>query len=181
MYDRAGGKERVMELRDATEADVPGILAIFNEVIANSTAVYIDDPVTEEERRHWLLGRQGQGFPVLVAEDGSGILGFSSFGTYNPRFGYRYTVEHSVFVRADKRGARVGRALITALFPRAAALGVHVMIGGVDAENSASLRLHESLGFIRAAHFHEVGRKFGRWLDVIYLQRWIDAPGAGRP
>ena len=106
-----------------------------------------------------------------MACDSSGVLGFSTFGDFRAWPGYRYTVEHTVHVRADRRGQGVGRRLVEALFPRAAALGKHMMIAGVDAANDASIRFHERLGFVRAAHLREVGYKFGRWLDLVLLQR----------
>ena len=94
--------------------------------------------------------------------------------------GYRYTVEHSVHVQAAARGAGVGRRLLEALFPRALALRKHVMIGGIDADNRASIRFHERLGFVPVAHFREVGHKFGRWLDLVFVQRLLDAAGSAR-
>jgi phosphinothricin acetyltransferase len=163
-----------MIVRDALEQDVPAILAIFNEVIATSTAVYMDQPTTLEERLGWWRGRVDAGYPVLVSEDGSGIAGFASFGDFRPRPGYRFTVEHSVYVRADRRGRGVGVALMLPLLERAVSLQKHVMVGAVDAENEGSLRFHERLGFERVAHFRQVGFKFGRWLDLVFLQRTLD-------
>jgi L-amino acid N-acyltransferase len=169
-------------LRAATAADLPGILAIYNDVIATSTAVYTSEPSTLAERQTWVSARHAQNFPVLVATDGGAILGFASFGEWRGAWpGYRYTVEHSVHVRHDVRGRGLGRGLVEALFPAALALGKHVMIGGIDAANDASIRFHERLGFERVACFREVGHKFGRWLDLIFMQRFLDAPGSGRP
>jgi len=161
----------VPEISDATEADLEGLRGIYNEVIATSTAIYSSEPVALEERRAWWRARIAQGYPVLVARDASGVLGFSSFGDFRSWPGYRFTVEHTVHVRADARARGVGTALVRALFPRAAELGKHMMIGGVDAENAASIRFHERLGFSRAGHLREVGYKFGRWLDLVFLQR----------
>jgi phosphinothricin acetyltransferase len=162
-----------MDIRDATENDLPGLLAIYNDVIATSTAVYSYVPVTLEDRTQWWRARVAQGYPVLVATDGSGVLGFSTFGDFRTWPGYRFTVEHSVHVRADCRGQGIGKELVKALFPRAGALGKHVMIAGVDAANDASIRFHERLGFEKAGHLREVGHKFDRWLDLVFLQRWI--------
>ena len=158
-------------IRDATTADLPGILGIYNEVIATSTAVYADDPATLDDRRTWMEMRQAQGFPVLVAEHHGAVAGFASFGDFRAWPGYRFTVEHSVHVHRDRRGEGLGSALVAALIPRAEALGKHVMIAGVDAENTGSIRFHQRLGFAQVAHFREVGFKFGRWLDLVFLQR----------
>jgi L-amino acid N-acyltransferase len=161
-------------IRDAIETDLPGILAIYNQVIATSTAVYAEAPVTLDERVQWLAAKRQRGFPVLVIEDAAGIAGFASFGDFRAWPCYRHSAEHSVHIRADQRGQGLGTALITALLARAAALGKHVMIAGIDAENAASIALHEKLGFGRVAHFREVGRKFDRWLDLVFLQRLLD-------
>jgi len=168
-------------IRTARDEDLHQILEIYNDVIATSTAVYSLEPTTLEERAAWLAGRQRAGFPVLVAESQGEVIGFASFGEFRGAWpGYRYSVEHSVHVHAGHRGKGVGRLLVQALFPLAAKMGKHVIIGGIDADNSVSLRLHEKLGFERVAHFREVGHKFGRWLDLVFVQRYIDAPGAAR-
>ncbi|HUA90192.1 MAG TPA: GNAT family N-acetyltransferase [Steroidobacteraceae bacterium] len=162
-------------IRDALEEDLPGLAQIYNEVIATSTAIYSSTPVTLEDRREWWRTRTAAGYPVLVARDAQGVAGFATFGDFRAWPGYRFTVEHSVHVRADGRGRGVGTLLMQALLPRAAALGKHVMIAGVDAANAASIRFHERLGFERCAHLREVGYKFDRWLDLVFLQRMIQA------
>ena len=170
-----------MLIRDANPHDLPQILDIYNDVIATSTAVYADRPSTLEERAEWLEARRRRGYPVLVATEGESVLGFSSFGDWRGAWsGYRHTVEHSVHVRADTRGVGVGRQLVEALFPFASAMNMHVMIGAIDAANEGSLRFHERLGFQRAAHFKEVGHKFGCWLDLVFMQRFLDLPGGPR-
>ena len=163
-----------MRIRDASADDMPGILAIYNEVIATSTAVYREAPATLDERQQWFDGRRTQGYPILVAAGDSGIVGFATYGDFRPWPGYRFSVEHTVHVRADERGRGVGTALMRVLVQRAVDQGKHVMIGGVDADNEASLRFHERLGFERAAHLRQVGFKFGRWLDLVFLQRILD-------
>lgn len=172
-----------MGIRHATPDDLPDILAIYNDVIATSTAVYALDPVPLAERRSWFEARGAAGYPVLVAtdEETGGVLGFASFGEWRGAWpGFRYTVEHSVHVRADGRGRGTGRSLVEALFPLARALGKHVMVGAIDAANEGSLRFHASLGFVEAGRFREVGHKFGRWLDLAFMQRFLDEPGAPR-
>jgi L-amino acid N-acyltransferase len=164
-------EEFPVDIRDANDADLPGLLSIYNDVIATSTAVYSSVAVTLEDRREWWKARVASGYPVLIAADGSGVLGFATFGDFRTWPGYRFTVEHSVHVRSDIRGRGIGHRLVEALFPRAVALGKHVMIAGVDAANTASIRFHERLGFERVAHLREVGFKFDRWLDLVFLQR----------
>jgi phosphinothricin acetyltransferase len=162
-----------MQLRDATVADLPGILAIYNEVIANTTAVHVFDPVDLADREAWFASRRAAGFPVVVMVEAGEVLGFASFGDWRARPGYVTTVEHSVHVRADRRGQGIGRALVVELVERARALGKHVMIGGIDADNAPSLALHEALGFERAARHPQVARKFDRWLDLVFVQRLL--------
>jgi phosphinothricin acetyltransferase len=171
-----------LSIRAARAADIAPMREIFNEVIATSTAVYYFEPTSLAERTAWFDARNAAGFPILVAERDDAVLGFASFAEFRGAWpGYRYSVEHSVHVRADSRGQGIGRQLVAALFPLAVAMGKHVMIGGIDAANTASLRMHASLGFGQVAHFREVGHKFGRWLDLVFMQRFLDAPGASRP
>lgn len=169
-----------MEIRSAQPPDLPGITAIYNDVLATSTAIYADTPSTLEARREWVQSRQKSGYPVLVAAEGGDVQGFASFGDFRSWPGYRYSVEHTVHVRADRRRHGIGSALVVALFEPARARGVHAMIGGIDAENAASIRMHERLGFEKVAHLPEVGRKFGRWLDLVLVQRLLDPRGAAR-
>ena len=157
----------------AARTHLPEILAIYNEVIRNTTAVYSETEVTLDEREAWLDAKARQGFPVLVAADASGVLGFGSFGDFRAWPCYRHSVEHSVHVRADCRRRGIGRALVLALLDAAARSAKHVMIAGIDAENVTSIALHESLGFKVVGHFHEVGFKFGGWLDLKFMQRLI--------
>lgn len=164
-----------MRIRDATHSDLPQMLAIFNDVIATSTAVYALAPVSLEDRTQWMQARQAQGFPILAAVDGDDLLGFASYGEWRGAWGgYKFTVEHSVHVKAGLRGTGIGRQLMEHLILAAHMAGLHVMIGAIDADNAASIRFHERLGFTAVAHFHEVGFKFNRWLDVVFMQRVIE-------
>lgn len=164
---------RPFAISAAARPQLPEILAIYNEVIRNTTAVYSDREVTLEDRERWFEAKASHGFPILTAVDDSGVLGFGTFGEFRVWPCYRHSVEHSVHVRADSRRRGVGRALVLALLDGAAAMQKHVMIGGIDAENVTSIALHESLGFKVVGHFHEVGFKFGRWLDLKFMQRLI--------
>jgi len=158
-------------VRDAEEADLPAILLIYNAVIATTTAVFSETPVTLENRRAWRSARLEGGYPVLVAADAGEEVGFGALGPFRVGDGYRATAETSVHVREDRRGAGVGRAILTELIARAQASGRRDLIAGVDAANAASVRLHEALGFERAALLPGVAEKWGRPLDLLFLRK----------
>jgi L-amino acid N-acyltransferase YncA len=168
-----GAGARAVVIREAADGDLPGLLAIYNDVIETSTAVFSDAPVTLEERAIWLGARRAAGYPVIVASDSSGVVGFGSFGDFRTWPGYRFTVEHSVHVRADRRGEGIGSMMVVELIERAGALGKHAMIAGIEADNEASVRLHERLGFTKVARLSEVAWKFDRWLDLLFLERLL--------
>jgi L-amino acid N-acyltransferase len=159
-----------LSIDNADRRDLPEILAIYNEVIRNSTAVYTEEELSPTRGEAWFDGKMGQGFPLIVARDSSGVTGFGTFGEFRAWPCYRHSVEHSVHVRPDRRGQGVGRALVAELLARAMASNKHVMIAGIDADNAVSIGLHRSLGFTSVGHFHEVGFKFGRWLDLEFMQ-----------
>lgn len=162
-----------VELRDAEGDDLPQILAIFNEVVANSTAIYFHAPVDLANREAWFEARTAAGYPVTVATLGAKVIGFGSFGDWRAAPGYAFTVEHTVHVRADSRRQGVGRAIVQDLIKRARAMDKHVILGGIDAANTASLAMHASLGFEPVAQFRQVGRKFDRWLDLTFVQKQL--------
>ena len=178
-------KKKNIEIRDACEEDLLFLLDIYNEVIAHTTAVYSTELVTLENRAAWFAQRKTAGFPVLVAQEvgegGCVVVGYASLGEWRGAWsGYRYTVEHSVHVRADRRGEGIGQSLLAALMIKGRALGMHVLLGAIDAANEGSLRFHARLGFVEVARFPQVGRKFERWLDLVFMQAYLDAPGASR-
>lgn len=163
-----------MTVEDASDADLDAILAIHNDGVARGTAIYTEAPSTLAERREWLDGRRAGGYPVLVARDQRGrCVAYASYGRFRDRSGYDSTVEHTVMVDAEHRGQGLGTALVEALIERAAEQGVHVMVGGIDAANEGSIRMHERLGFHETARMPEVAHKFGRWLDLVLMQRTI--------
>jgi L-amino acid N-acyltransferase YncA len=157
-------------LADASRQDLAEILTIYNEVIRNSTAVYSEVEFTQARGEAWFDSKAEQGFPLLVARGATGVVGFGTFGDFRAWPCYRYSVEHSVHVRADCRSRGIGRALLLELIERAQAMHKHVMIAGIDADNNVSIGLHQSLGFKVVGHLHEVGFKFGRWLDLVFLE-----------
>ncbi len=164
-----------MHIRDAEDRDLDEITAIYNDAVEQTTAIWNESRIDIENRRAWLADRSKAGYPVLVAVSDDGeVLGYASFGDWRAWDGYRHTVEHLVYVRADQRGAGIGKALMIALIERATAIGKHVMIAGIEAGNIGSIRLHEKLGFEQAGLLRQVGTKFGRWLDLAFLQLTLD-------
>lgn len=158
-------------IRDATAADLPAILGIHNDVVLNTTSIYDQHLSTLEQRRAWFEDRRKAGFPVLSLEAGGEMVGYSSFGEWRTRWGYRYSVEHSVHVRADCRGRGYGSALIEALFPYAIKRRVRAMVAHIDSAAEASLHVHRKLGFAHVGTFREVGRMHGRWLDLVAMEK----------
>ncbi|MBN9017032.1 MAG: N-acetyltransferase [Rhizobiales bacterium] len=160
-----------MEIRAAAEADLPAILAIYNDAVVNTTAIWNDDVVDLDNRRAWFAARSAQGYPVLVAEADGAVLGYASYGDFRPFQGYRFTVENSIYVAAAARGRGAGAKLLAALIDHASTAGKHVMVAGITADNAVSLRLHERQGFVETARMPELGFKFGRFLDLVFLQK----------
>lgn len=160
-----------MIIRDAAEADLPALRDIFNDAVLNTTAIWMDDVVDLANRQAWFAARAQQGYPIQVAENAAGeVVGYASFGDWRPFDGFCHTVEHSVYIRADQRGNGLGPLLMAALIERAKACGKHVMVAAIESGNAASIRLHERLGFITTGQMPQVGRKFGRWLGLTFMQ-----------
>ena len=170
-----------MEIRDAALPDIAQITDIYNSIVLTSTAIYNDQTVTVEERADWWLRRVEQGLPVIVAVEGTSVLGYGSFGEFRSWPGYRFTVEGTVHIREDVRGHGVGTQLLAELITRARAKGKHMVVAGVDSENEASLRFLERHGFIRAGELREVGFKFGRYLHLNFLQYRLTEPATFPP
>ena len=159
------------------ERHAPAILDIFNEAIANSTALYDYRPRAPESMGPWFAAKRAGGFPVIGVEDAAGALvAFGSYGAFRAWPAYKYTVEHSVYVRADRRGRGLGRVVLRELVAAARAADLHAMMGGIDATNAGSIALHERLGFRHVGTLPQVGFKFGRWLDLAFYQLLLDAP-----
>ena len=164
-------KELNVQIRDALDTDLAGILRIYNDAVENSTAIWNDRIVDLDNRRAWLAERHDQGYPVLVAiDEGGQVAGYASFGPWRPHDGFRHTVENSVYVSPDHRGSGIGRSLMQALIERARMLEKHVMVAFIESENRASVHMHQQLGFIHVGQMRQVGCKFGRWLDLTMMQ-----------
>lgn len=164
-----------MVLAPCSRAQAPEILEIFNHEILHTTALYEYEPRTMGFMEGWFEVRERGNFPVCgaFAADGT-LLGFASYGPFRAFPAYRHTREHSVYVRPDRRGTGVGRALLRELIATAQARDVHALIGVIDSANAASVALHRALGFSHAGTLREVGFKFGRWLDVDLYQKIND-------
>jgi phosphinothricin acetyltransferase len=160
-------------IRPAREGDLPAINAIYNHYVRASTCTYQTEEETMEARAAWFAAHAPATHPVTVATLGGEILGWAALSRYNPRGGYRHTVEDSVYVRDDLRQRGVGSALLADLVARAAAIGHRVIVAGIDADQEGSIRLHERHGFVAAGRLVSVGYKLGRWLDVVYLQKTL--------
>jgi len=158
-----------MEIRQATEADLGAINEIYCHYVVTSTCTFQMEPTTADERAAWFADH-GSRHPTTVAVAEGEIVGWGSLSRFQPRAGYRFTVEDSIYVRADRHRRGVGRALLVDLVSRARSLGHRCIIAGITADQDASLALHLRLGFEPAAMLRQVGNKFDRWLDVAYLQ-----------
>ncbi|WP_282362440.1 GNAT family N-acetyltransferase [Pseudomonas sp. PS01300] len=168
-------------IRDAVHADLPAIRDIYNDAVLNTLAIWNEQTVDLGNRQAWFAARQAQGFPILVAVNEAGdVLGYASFGDWRPFEGFRHTVEHSVYIRSDQRGQGLGPLLMQALIERARSCGKHVMVAAIESGNTASIRLHERLGFTLNGQMPQVGVKFGKWLDLTFMQLML-APGAQPP
>ena len=157
-------------VRAAAEADLPAILAIYNDAVAKTTAIWNDGFADLDNRRQWFEGRRRLNYPVLVATLDDAVVGYASFGDFRAFDGYRFTVENSVYVAELARRRGAASALLVALIERARTLGKHVMVAGIAGENDISIRLHAKHGFVETARMPEVGLKFGRWLDLVFMQ-----------
>lgn len=160
----------MVQLREATPTDLPALLEIYNESVLHSTASWDYTPWSEVEHADWYAHKVECGFPLLVAEHDGEVLGYATYGEFRSKIGYAATRELSIYLAPAARGKGVGTQLLHALIERARSAGVHTLIGGLSGDNEASLRLHHKLGFVEVARMPQVGRKFDRWLDLVYLQ-----------
>ncbi|HEV3251771.1 MAG TPA: GNAT family N-acetyltransferase [Puia sp.] len=166
----------MISIRLATEDDLPGILSIYNDIILHTTAVYDYQPHSMEMRKTWWASKVKDKYPVFVAAEAEKIVGFSSIGPFRAWAAYKYSVENSVYVATEHRGRGIGKILLPPLITAAIERNLHVIIAGIDASNEASLQLHRHFGFREVAHFREVGYKFGRWLDLKFLELILNTP-----
>ncbi|KAI9006809.1 putative phosphinothricin N-acetyltransferase [Hyaloraphidium curvatum] len=171
-----------MEIRDAAAGDIPAITAIYASHVLHGTGTFEEIPPSESDMLTRMEGVQSQGWPWLVAEDASGVLGYAYFAQFRPRSAYRHTAENAIYVRADAQRRGVGGALLRALLERAEKAGFRQILAVIgDSGNAGSIGLHGSLGFRHVGVFKSVGLKFGRWLDVVMMQKELGEGHATMP
>lgn len=163
-----------MSIRFATKEDCAAIAEIYNHAVVHTAAIWNDKTVDTDNRIAWFEARQFAHFPVLVSEENGVVTGYASYGDWRAFDGFRHTVEHSVYVHPDHQGKGLGRALLAELIEEARRRGKHMMVAGIEAQNAASLHLHETLGFVTTGQMPQVGTKFGRWLDLTFMQLQLD-------
>jgi L-amino acid N-acyltransferase YncA len=160
----------MIEIRNAVENDLPIMLEIYNDIIVNTTAVWDHQPHSLEMRQKWFADKKDLGHPVFVAIENGVIVGFSTFGVFRTWSGYRFTAENSVYVKSDCRGRGIGKLLMPPVITAAKEFGLHALVAGIDADNESSIALHQKFGFEKVAHFKQVGFKFDRWLDLVFME-----------
>ena len=166
-----------MIIRDAVAADLEAVTGLHNALIPTSTVTWSEELETSGQRAGWFESQNQNGFAVVVADDAGEIVGFASYGFFRGEGkwpGYRQTAEHSVHVRQDRWASGIGTTLMEALIDRARTAGIHVLVAAIDGENEASIRFHARLGFIEVARMPQTGQKFGRWLDLVLMQKILD-------
>lgn len=157
--------------RIAEEKDLKSIQAILNYYILNSNDIYDKQSRTDKEMQEWWSQKLQSNFPIWVAEDESEVIAFASYGSFRRWEGYSTTVEHSIYIHKSSQSKGIGKSLMKLLIDNAKSEGFHSMIGGIDSENTASIRFHERLGFHEAGLLKEVAFKNDRWLDLVFMQK----------
>lgn len=157
-------------IRDAIPADISAITAIYNDVIANSNAIYREDPVEEAERLNWFNEKKRVGFPVVVAEIDGQVVGYGVYGSFRFGEGYNDTVEHSVHVGANHRGQGIGKKILEDLINRARIENRNNMVAAIDSTNETSISLHAAYGFVETARMPQIAKKHGKFLDLVLMQ-----------
>lgn len=157
--------------RAADERDLEALVAIYNDVMRTTSTIWREEPTSVDERQQWLADASTSGYPILVATDASGVLGFIASEPFRSWPGYAATYEHSIHVRADARCGGIGGCLLDGMEKTLRAHGAHVMVAGIDSENDGSLRFHARAGFLETGRMPQVGRMRGSWRDLVLVQK----------
>ncbi len=164
----------MFKVRRAAREDVPAILEIYNDAVLNTTASADYEPRSLESRYEWFDEHARGGYPIFVAVNDAGeVVGWSSLSQFKERIGYQFTTENSIYIHPQWRGRGVGKLLMPPLIEQARTKGLHVILAIIAADNEASLKLHAQFGFEKVAYFKETIYKFGRWLDVVYMEKLL--------
>lgn len=169
-------KGLILMIRQATEQDLPQILAIYNEAILHTTAVYAYEAKTLEDRLQWMKEKQEGGYPIFVYELDGKAVGYATYGPFRSFPAYKYTIEHSIYVDSNYRQKGIGRFLLTALIEEATVQGYKTLVAGIDADNMGSIAMHKKFGFELAGIIKHAGYKFNRWLDLAFYQLELKGP-----
>ncbi len=159
-----------MSIRAAEYKDLQDVLHIMNSAILNTTAIYDYEIHTNEFIEEWFRKKQLDKMPILVFEKDNKAVAFGTYGIFRPKEGYKYSVEHSIYVNENYQGQGIGKELLKALIKTAQRDGHHTMIAGIDAANYSSCEFHKKFGFVEVGRFKEVGFKFDKWLDLVFMQ-----------
>lgn len=165
-----------IEIAHCDESRSDAILAILNDAIERTTAIYDYRPWPPEAMAAWFAAKRAGNYPVLGALGGGTLLGFATYGPFRNRPAYKYTVEHSVYVAAEHRGRGIGAELLRRLIEEARRQDYHLLVGAIDSQNAASIRLHRGLGFEHSGTIRQAGFKFDHWLDLDFYQLILDTP-----
>jgi phosphinothricin acetyltransferase len=172
----------MITIRPSADADLPAITAIYGWNVLNGLGTFEEDPPSQEEMARRRAAFLDRGLPYLVAEEDGVVLGYAYAGPFRLRAAYRYTVEDSVYVSPDAVGKGVGKTLLTALIAECEALGLRQLVAVIgDSGNAASIGLHAAMGFKQQGVFPAMGYKFGRWVDLVWMQRSLNGGGSREP
>ena len=160
-------------IRDAKKADLPAILEIVNFEIEHTTSIYDYTKKTLKNQTAWFEAKKTENLPVIVVEENGRVIGFGTFGIFRPWAGYQYSVEHSIYIEKNSRGKGTGEKILNELIHLAKEEGFHVMIAGIDASNVKSIKFHENFGFKEVGRFNQIGYKFDKWLDLVFMQLFL--------
>ena len=161
-------------IRDAERKDLPSILKIVNFEIEHTTSIYDYEKRTLQNQTAWFESKKLEKIPVIIAEENGDVIGFGTFGIFRPWAGYQFSLEHSIYLEKNSRGKGTGKKIMTKLIHLAKEQGFHIMIAGIDANNSKSIKFHHNFGFKEVGRFNQVGFKFEKWLDLIFMQLFLE-------
>ncbi|MGE7944572.1 N-acetyltransferase family protein [Lysinibacillus xylanilyticus] len=163
-------------IRLMEEKDLPEVLAIYNDIILTSKAVYRYETQSLEEKKQWFKEQQASSNPLLIFDENGIVAGFATYSQFRPYPGYKHTMEHSVYVHKDHYQKGIATKLMHELIRIAEEQGVKTLVAGIDGENMSSIKAHEKLGFEYAGTIKNAGFKFGQWLDLVFYQLHLTEP-----